>query len=54
MALFLGVVLMAAIWFILLCALIALVAVRLAVIPREETHLEVTFGEEYRRPGVSG
>jgi protein-S-isoprenylcysteine O-methyltransferase Ste14 len=47
--LFLGIGLMAANWFILLWALIALVAVRLAVIPREEAHLEAKFGEEYRR-----
>ncbi len=48
-ALFVGIGLMAANWFILLSALIALVAVRLVVIPREEAHLEATFGEEYRR-----
>jgi protein-S-isoprenylcysteine O-methyltransferase Ste14 len=33
----------------LLWALIALVAVRLAVIPREEAQLEAMCGEEYRR-----
>jgi protein-S-isoprenylcysteine O-methyltransferase Ste14 len=48
-AFFLGIGLMAANWFILLWVLIALMAVRLVIIPREEAHLEATFGEEYRR-----
>lgn len=48
-ALFFGIGLMAANWFIILWAVIALVAVRLVVIPREEAHLEAAFGEEYRR-----
>ena len=47
--LFVGIGLMAANWFILLWAVIALVAMRLVVIPREEAHLEAAFGEEYRR-----
>ena len=47
--LFVSVGLMAANWFILLWAAIALAAVRLVVIPREEAQLVATFGEAYRR-----
>jgi protein-S-isoprenylcysteine O-methyltransferase Ste14 len=48
-ALFLAIALMAANWFILLWAMIVLVAVRLAVIPREEAQLVAKFGDDYRR-----
>jgi len=48
-ALFLSIGLMAANWFILLCAVIALAAMRLVIIPREEAQLVLTFGDEYRR-----
>jgi protein-S-isoprenylcysteine O-methyltransferase Ste14 len=40
---------MAANWFILLWALVALIALRLVVIPREEAQLVATFGDAYRR-----
>lgn len=46
--LFLSIGLMAANWFILGWAFIALLAVRFVVIPREETYLESAFGAEYR------
>jgi protein-S-isoprenylcysteine O-methyltransferase Ste14 len=39
---------MAANWFILLWAVVALLALRLAIVPREEGELLKTFGEEYR------
>ena len=48
-ALFLSIALMAANWFILLWAVVAPVALRLAVIPREEAALVARFGDEYRR-----
>jgi len=48
-ALFMSIALMAANWFILGWAMIALCGVRLAVIPREEAHLLQTFGDAYRR-----
>ena len=41
--------LMAANWFILLWAMVVIVAVRLVVIPREEAKLVAMFGDEYRR-----
>ena len=47
--LFVSVGLMAANWFILLWAGLALVAIRLVVIPREEAHLVAMFGNDYRR-----
>ncbi|HET6360857.1 MAG TPA: isoprenylcysteine carboxylmethyltransferase family protein [Gemmatimonadota bacterium] len=47
-ALFLGIALMAANWFILLSTLIALAAVRLVIIPREEAQLVSAFGDDYR------
>jgi len=47
--LFLSIGLMAANWFILLWAGMALMSIRLVIIPREEAHLVATFGEEYRR-----
>ena len=43
-----GIGLMAANWFILLYCLVALIAVRMAVIPREEAALIATFGDRYR------
>lgn len=46
--LFLSVGLMAASWFILLFALIALVAIRVVVVPLEERELEAKFGDAYR------
>jgi protein-S-isoprenylcysteine O-methyltransferase Ste14 len=46
-ALFVSIGLMAANWFILLCALVALIALRLVVIPREEAQLVATFGDDY-------
>lgn len=48
-ALFLAIALMAANWFILLWAVVALIAVRLVVIPREEAQLVARFGDDYRR-----
>jgi protein-S-isoprenylcysteine O-methyltransferase Ste14 len=48
-ALFLAIALMAANWFILLWSVVALVAVRLVVIPREEAQLVARFGDDYRR-----
>ena len=48
-ALFLGIALMAANWFILLWAVVALIAVRLVVVPREEAQLVARFGDDYRR-----
>jgi protein-S-isoprenylcysteine O-methyltransferase Ste14 len=51
-ALFVAVGLMAANWFILGMALIALIAIRTVVVPREERELVARFGagyEEYRR-----
>jgi protein-S-isoprenylcysteine O-methyltransferase Ste14 len=47
-ALFVSLALMAANWFLLLGALVALIAVRLVVIPREEMHLVTKFGDDYR------
>lgn len=47
--LFLSLGLMAANWFILLWALVALVGVRLLIIPREEAELLLRFGDDYRR-----
>jgi protein-S-isoprenylcysteine O-methyltransferase Ste14 len=46
-ALFVALGLIAANWFILLCAAAALVAIRLAVIPREERELRARFGRAY-------
>src|SRR3990172_840743 len=48
-ALFLSIGLMAANWFILLWTVIALAAMRLVIIPREEGQLVLMFGDEYRR-----
>lgn len=45
----LAVGLMAASWFILLFALIALATIRLVVVPLEERELEAKFGDAYRR-----
>lgn len=39
---------MAASWFILVFALIALVAIRFVVVPLEERELEAKFGDAYR------
>ena len=47
-ALILAIGLMAANWFILLFALIALVSIRVVVVPVEEQALLTTFGDEYR------
>lgn len=47
--LLLAIGLMAANWFILLFALLAIVSLRLAVIPLEERELVNRFGDEYRR-----
>ena len=47
-ALFLAIGLMAANWFILLFGLIALVSIRLVVVPVEEQALLKKFGDEYR------
>jgi protein-S-isoprenylcysteine O-methyltransferase Ste14 len=47
-ALFLSIGLIAANWFIVLCAAIALMAVRLLVVPREEAQLVLKFGNDYR------
>ncbi|HMJ84494.1 MAG TPA: isoprenylcysteine carboxylmethyltransferase family protein [Vicinamibacterales bacterium] len=46
-ALFVALGLIAANWFILLCAAAALVGIRLAVIPREERALRARFGAAY-------
>jgi protein-S-isoprenylcysteine O-methyltransferase Ste14 len=48
-ALFLSIALMAGNWFMLLWAVVALIAVRVVVIPREEAQLVARFGDEYRR-----
>jgi protein-S-isoprenylcysteine O-methyltransferase Ste14 len=48
-ALFVSIGLMAVNWFIVLWAVVALIAVRLVVIPREEAQLVATFGDAYRR-----
>jgi protein-S-isoprenylcysteine O-methyltransferase Ste14 len=48
-ALFVSIALMAANWFILLWAIVTVVAVWLIVIPREEAHLVATFRDRYRR-----
>jgi protein-S-isoprenylcysteine O-methyltransferase Ste14 len=48
-ALFASIGLMGANWFILLWALVALIGVRLVVIPREEAQLVDRFGDDYRR-----
>ncbi len=48
-ALFVGVGLLAANAFILVCAAAALLGVRLVIIPREEEQLIAKFGDEYRR-----
>ena len=50
-ALFVALGLIAANWFILLCAAAALVGIRLAVIPREERALRARFGAAYERSG---
>jgi protein-S-isoprenylcysteine O-methyltransferase Ste14 len=47
--LLLAIGLMAANWFILLFALLAIVSLRLAVIPLEERELVNKFGDDYRR-----
>ena len=46
-ALFTSIGLMAANWWVLGLAAIALLAVRLVVVPREEAHLEAKFGDAY-------
>ena len=55
-ALFLALGLIAANWFILLCAAMALVGIRIAVVPREERELRARFGASYegymRRTGA--
>lgn len=48
-ALFVSIALMAANWFIFLWAVVALMALRVVVIPREEAHLVAAFGDEYRQ-----
>ncbi|MBM3778236.1 MAG: isoprenylcysteine carboxylmethyltransferase family protein [Acidimicrobiia bacterium] len=48
-ALFLSIALMAANGFLLSWTGVALLAIRLVVIPREETELEARFGDDYRR-----
>jgi protein-S-isoprenylcysteine O-methyltransferase Ste14 len=48
-ALFLSLALMAANWFILFWTVVALIGVRLVVIPREEAQLVARFGDAYRR-----
>jgi protein-S-isoprenylcysteine O-methyltransferase Ste14 len=45
--LFLALGLIAANWFVLLCALIALASIRLVVVPLEERQLLARFGSEY-------
>ena len=47
-ALFLAIGLMAANWFMLLFATMALAGIRLVVVPIEERALLATFGDEYR------
>lgn len=47
--LFLGLGLTAANWFILLWTAVALAAVRLVIVPREEAQLVLRFGDDYRR-----
>ena len=47
-AIFLSIGLMATSWFITLFAIIAIVAVRLVVIPSEEVELTAKFGDAYR------
>ena len=47
-ALFLSVGLMAANGFIIICAVLAVIGVRLVVVPREEAQLLLRFGNEYR------
>ena len=49
LALFLSVGLMAANGFLLLWTMVALLGVRLVVVPREEAALVLKFGDEYRR-----
>ena len=49
LGLFVAVGLMAANWFILSWALVALLAILLVVIPREEAELVARFGDAYRR-----
>ena len=51
-ALFLALGLMAASWFILALALVALVAIRAVVVPREERELIARFGKDYRGTGA--
>jgi protein-S-isoprenylcysteine O-methyltransferase Ste14 len=48
-ALFVGIGLMAASWFILVWAVAAAIGVRLVVVPQEEAHLLARFGDDYRR-----
>ena len=48
-ALFVSLGLMAANWFILVWAVVAVLGLRLVVIPREEFQLEARFGDDYRR-----
>jgi protein-S-isoprenylcysteine O-methyltransferase Ste14 len=47
-ALFLSIGLMAANGFILICAVVALIGVRLVVVPLEEAQLVLKFGNDYR------
>lgn len=48
LALFFSLGLIAASWFVLLWSVIALIAMRLVVIPKEERHLLSAFGDQYR------
>ncbi|NEP56044.1 MAG: isoprenylcysteine carboxylmethyltransferase family protein [Symploca sp. SIO2G7] len=48
-ALFVALSLIAANWFILLFALLALISIRLVVVPREEQELSARFGTEYEQ-----
>jgi protein-S-isoprenylcysteine O-methyltransferase Ste14 len=48
LALFLSIGLMAANWLILLLTMVASIAIRLVVIPREEAQLIARFGDDYR------